>query len=120
MNSTTTMVATQYRLQEWAEQIKSCNNRPSGMKVEEWCAQNSITKANYYYRLRRVREACLEIVPEGMIPKTIVPVPTDLIKPQTVSQEGLDISVNGYSLHVTESTSLKLLSSVLEVIRHTE
>ena len=32
------------------------------MDVETWCAQNNLTKANYYYRLRRVREACLEQV----------------------------------------------------------
>lgn len=57
MNSTTSMVATQYRLQEWTEQIKACQNRPDGMKIIDWCTQNDITKANYYYRLRKVREA---------------------------------------------------------------
>ena len=30
------------------------------MDVETWCAQNNIIKANYYYRLRRVRKACLD------------------------------------------------------------
>ena len=25
-----------------------------------WCAQHGITKANYYYRLKRVRKACLD------------------------------------------------------------
>ena len=29
------------------------------MDVQTWCTQNNITKANYYYRLRRGREACL-------------------------------------------------------------
>ena len=31
------------------------------MKVDAWCREHGITKANYYYRLRRVREACLEL-----------------------------------------------------------
>jgi len=31
------------------------------MKVDVWCQEHGITKANYYYRLRRVREACLEL-----------------------------------------------------------
>ena len=31
------------------------------MKVDAWCQEHGITKANYYYRLRRVREACLEL-----------------------------------------------------------
>ena len=30
------------------------------MNVETWCSQNGISKANYYYRLRRVREAYIE------------------------------------------------------------
>lgn len=61
MSSETSMAAADFRLQEWAAQIKDCRNRPAGMSVVSWCACHGITKANYYYRLRRVREACLEI-----------------------------------------------------------
>lgn len=61
MNTQTSLVAEQVRLQQWAEQIKECQNRPSDMKVDAWCSAHGITKANYYYRLRRVREACLEV-----------------------------------------------------------
>lgn len=56
MYSETTMVAKQCRLREWAAQIRDCQSRPAGMSVVEWCACHDITKANYYYRLRRVRE----------------------------------------------------------------
>lgn len=58
------IVAQQVRLHQWAEQVQACRNRPEGMDVETWCSQNNITKANYYYRLRRVREARLEQIPE--------------------------------------------------------
>lgn len=57
MVSETSLAAQQCRLREWAEQIGDCQNRPEGMSVIEWCSRNGITKANYYYRLRRVREA---------------------------------------------------------------
>ena len=30
------------------------------MDVAAWCAKHGITKANYYYRLKRVRKACLD------------------------------------------------------------
>lgn len=30
------------------------------MKIDEWCQMHGITKANYYWRLRKVREAFLE------------------------------------------------------------
>ena len=43
----------------WAEQIRECQNRPEGMDVSTWCEQNNITKANYYYRLKRVRQMCV-------------------------------------------------------------
>lgn len=60
MTTQTSLVAEQVRLQQWAEQVRDRKNRPRGMDVETWCAQNNITKANYYYRLRRVRKACLD------------------------------------------------------------
>lgn len=58
MVSETSLAAQQCRLMEWAEQIRDCQNRAEGMSIIEWCSRNGITKANYYYRLRRVREAC--------------------------------------------------------------
>ena len=60
MDTQTSLIAQQTRIQEWAEQIRDCQSRPKGMDVETWCAQNNLTKANYYYRLRRVREIYLE------------------------------------------------------------
>lgn len=60
MNSQTSLVAKQCRIQSWAMQIKACQERPEGMTVKEWCFQNNITKADYYYRLKCVRQACLD------------------------------------------------------------
>ena len=59
MAEQTSLVAQQVRLMHWAEQIRECQNRPEGMDVSTWCEQNNITKANYYYRLKRVRQMCL-------------------------------------------------------------
>ena len=60
MATQTSLVAQQVRIRQWAEQIRNCQNRPKGMDVETWCTQNNLTKANYYYRLRRVRQICLD------------------------------------------------------------
>ena len=57
MTSQTSIAAKQIRLMEWAEQIRDCQNRPKEMDVAAWCAQHGITKANYYYRLKRIRNA---------------------------------------------------------------
>ena len=55
----TSLVAAQYRLQEWAEMIRECNARPTGQTVPEWCEAHGMTKATYYYRLKAVRKAFL-------------------------------------------------------------
>ena len=82
MSSETTMMAEQYRLREWADQIRDCQSRPSGMSVVSWCACHGITKANYYYRLRRVREACLETMQGEMTAQQIIPVQAGLLQQQ--------------------------------------
>ena len=94
MSSETSMVAASFRLQEWAAQIKECQNRPSGMSVASWCADNGITKANYYYRLRQVRKACLEHVRKVMPAQQIVPVAPGLLQQEQKDctlQTGLNI-----------------------------
>ena len=124
MGSATTAVAVQYRLKEWAEQIRECRNRPAGMSVVDWCATHSITKGNYYYRLRCVRQACLENLPPEAPAQQIVPVNTCLLQQDTQSgsgiQQGLCVSVNGFSIHVTESTPMPLLTAVLKVVRNAQ
>ena len=121
MSLETTMVAEQCRLQEWAAQIKDCQSRPAGMSVVSWCACHGITKANYYYRLRRVREACLESIPQEMSARQIVPVEPALLQQRTGvcchPNPGLDIFIKGCSIHITEDTSMQLLSKVLEVMQ---
>ena len=124
MSSETTLMAEQCRLQEWAAQIRDCQSRPSGMSVVEWCAGHGITKANYYYRLRRVRKACLETIQTKMPAQQAVPVRPGLLQHQEQEdgnpQPGLDISIKGFSIHVTGATSMPLLAEVLRVVQHAE
>ena len=118
-----TTTAEGFRLQEWAAQIRECQNRPAGMSVVNWCADHGITKANYYYRLRRVRKACLEHIQKECPTQQIVPVEPELLQNEdknVTSHPGLDISTKGFSVHVTESTPMTLLAAVLEVIQNAE
>ena len=123
MISETSLVAQQCRLRKWAAQIRECQNRAQGISIVEWCSRNGITKANYYYRLRRVREACLEQLPEEASKQPVVPIPSELLCCQeenspAASACGLDLSLKGICIHVTEASSMKLLSDVLEVERN--
>lgn len=46
---------------EWVVQIEA--QQASGMSVQRWCAGNGINDKTYYYRLRKVREQCVESAP---------------------------------------------------------
>lgn len=122
--STTSLVARQCRLREWAQMIRDCQNRPKDMSVEEWCESHSLTKANYYYRMTQVRKACLEAVPKEVVEQAVVPVPMNLM---TIEEQGiseteadsfLELESNGITVRVTQQTSAELLSKVLGVIAH--
>ena len=36
MKSHTSLVAQQTRLSEWTDMVRDCQNRPQGMKIDEW------------------------------------------------------------------------------------
>lgn len=57
MASKESQVAAQVRLNQWAQEIQDCQNRPKDMTVDEWCKQHNIKKANYYWRLSEVLKA---------------------------------------------------------------
>lgn len=106
MNSQTRLVAEQVRLREWANQIKDCQNRPADMKVDTWCAEHGLTKANYYYRLRRVREACLTVCENAGTSFVELPQPA-----ATPADTGANVSSVAAILHGPGGITLELLNS---------
>ena len=119
MKSQTSLVAQQTRLSEWAEQIKECQNRPQGMKIDEWCRLHGITKANYYWRLRRVIEAFLETTE---IAPTFVELPTPIAAEPvaTATTEHKIVAIlkgkNQLTLEITDQASSTLLNTLLGVM----
>lgn len=85
MKSQTALVARSCRLNEWVQMIHDYKNRPAGMSVDEWCKLNSITKANYYYRMRQVRVACLDALSSEKLENTVVSVPLKLMEEEPAS-----------------------------------
>ncbi len=92
-----------------------------GVQRSDWCASHGITKANYYYRLRRVRQVCLENLSPETPAQQIVPVTPCLLHQETQDDTdarlGLSVSVNSLSIHATESTPMPLLAAALKVVR---
>lgn len=129
MATQTSLIAQQTRIQEWAEQICECQSRPKGMDVETWCAQNNLTKANYYYRLRRVREIYLEQFQETSPEFIEISNP----KPQIPEAEKLSSSDStgaipvikltnsqGFSAEIFSNISAELLQLFIKVFSHAE
>ena len=121
MKSHTSLVAQQTRLSEWADLIRDCQNRPQGMKIDEWCQLHGITKASYYWRLRKVREAYLETADHT---QTFVEVPSSAIHPVNMASEykisAVIRSGNNLTLEITEQASASFLQILLGVIRNWE
>ena len=73
MSSETTMMAEQYRLREWADQIRDCQSRPSGMSVVSWCACHGITSVNttfeYYCEVMDENEQIITFMNNTFIPE---------------------------------------------------
>ena len=114
MKSHTSLVAQQTRLSEWADMVRDCQNRPQGMKIDEWCQLHDITKASYYWRLRKVREAYLETADHT---QTFVEVPSSAIQPVNMAAEYKIVAVirgrNNLTLEITEQASDSFLKTLL-------
>lgn len=117
MKSHTSLVAQQTHLSEWAELVRDCQNRPQGMKIDEWCQLHDITKASYYWRLRKVREAYLEVADPT---QAFVQVPSSAIHPETMASEHKIAAVircgNNLTLEITDQASASFLHTLWGVI----
>ena len=127
MKSQTSLVAQQTRLREWAEQIHDCNNRPHGMTVDEWCQGQGITKANYYWRLRKVREELLKITdPMPAFAELKTPAPgTALAENNTPLQPkqlkiAAVIKTDKWSMEITDQASAAFLNTLIGAMNHAQ
>ena len=121
MNFQTSLVAKNYRLQQWAVQINECQNRPKEMTVDEWCEQHSITKADYYYRLRCVRQAYLDSVDPSFTEFVEMPIPdkTESIREKSSVSAVLNIN-QGLSIELLDHASTTFIKNLLGALNHAQ
>lgn len=93
------------------------------MKVDAWCREHGITKANYYYRLRRVREACLKLCDSS--PSFVeLTAPAESI-PAKVSHTHSYVAAalhtkNGIAIDIYNDASLEFLRNLIGAASHAE
>lgn len=78
------------------------------MKVETWCSQNGIAKANYYYRLRRVREAYIETTQSSETTFVELPVMSESEKSEKQESKNLPVA----RIHIDDNLSIDIFSSI--------
>ena len=105
MNQLPSIVAQNYRLRKWASDIHE--RQQQGMSVKQWCEEHGITTKTYYYRLKRVRQACLEeCEPEIVSLASVIPSVTS----------AADIRIGNAVIRIDEHTSVSLLKNIFKAL----
>ncbi|MVB10499.1 hypothetical protein CAFE_11890 [Caprobacter fermentans] len=112
-------IVTQFRLSGWGEAVKK--RIASGQTVSAFCEGKGISKATYYYRQKKVREAaCTELLEKQSCKAGLVPNGwTQLEEPKlaAAAESALTIDISGCHIKVTASTDSELLAKVCRILR---
>ena len=118
------------RRTNWLNSVTQCQNRPAGMSVKKWLAENDIKEKAYYYWLRKFRK---ESYNQMQLPATAtttevafaeVTMPVPIVGPDTTSVNVPDISptavikCNGLTIELSNNISEELLSRLLQEVSH--
>lgn len=84
MGSKTACISRQIQYRQWMEDIRVCRERPKGMTVDDWCKDHGINKNTFYWRMKALKEICIEET-------------TALYQPQTEENEGRFVELKEYT-----------------------
>ena len=98
---------TEYRLQQWARIADECSK--SGMTNKDFCISRGISEKNYYYWLRRLREAAADAIGPQLVE---VSYSNDNGKSGSLSMRYRDAE-----LMISSDTSAEVLFTTLQVLQ---
>lgn len=107
-----------YRLEQWAAIIRE--RISSGKQVNEWCAENNISRNKYFYWLRKVKYAAEKET--ALIKSQDQPVIVPLMPPQPIyetchSRPAIILNLNGIIVEVQECASDAIIERTLKAIQ---
>lgn len=100
------------QISQWQREIEE--RQASGMRVDEWCVQQGISKNTYYYRLRRVREHLCEIAGHMSEEQRVVPISTSVRAP---SESKIEIRHGELQVSFTGTVSADALKTVIKALQ---
>ena len=116
---------TQHNLKKWAAIIKEC--RSSGMKILQWLEINNISKDQYYYWQRKLKETCIDTLERQAatfveLPVTKeVPASTELTVTHTVCKNNsiaAVIKTHGVTFEITNTATPAFIKNLIEAFNH--
>ena len=116
-------VTHQAKLEHWTMMLKEQKN--SGLSVKDWCSQNSITKDQYFYWKRKVKESLLESALPEIVP-VVLPSPTSGCTTCTtcatpnITDTGFlaRITIQDVSIELGSGATEHLVSGIIKAVRH--
>jgi putative transposase len=120
------------RRSNWLGIIKQCQERPEGISVKQWLADNSIREKSYYYWLRKFRkeayeemQAPLSETQQTEITFAELPVPAKMLPDRMMPDEiheaiqpAAVIRTDGITIEVSNGISEALLATILKEVPH--
>ena len=123
---------TQHNLKKWAAIIKEC--RSSGMKILQWLEINNISKDQYYYWQKKLKETCIDTFERQAatfveLPVTKeVPISTELTVTHTVCKNddsyfkdnmiAAVIKTNRVTFEITNTATPDFIKNLIEAFNH--
>ena len=107
----TKLATTQIRMNQWMGVIQ--DQKASGLKVDQYCMEHSLSRHAFYYWLRKIKQAALQQAGFIEIPVPNSAPPSSFHTQMVIKTADLELSVN-------EDTTSELLSRVLTVIHHAQ
>lgn len=123
---------TQHNLKKWAAIIKEC--RSSGMKILQWLEINNISKDQYYYWQKKLKETCIDTFERQAatfveLPVTKeVPASTELTVTHTVCKNddsyfknnmiAAVIKTNRVTFEITNTATPDFIKNLIEAFNH--
>lgn len=116
---------TQHNLKKWAAIIKEC--RSSGMKILQWLEINNISKDQYYYWQKKLKETCIDIFERQAATFVELPVTkevtisTELTFTHTVCKNdaiAAVIKTNGVTFEITNTATPDFIKNLIEAFNH--
>jgi putative transposase len=107
---------TQYRLSKWAKITQAQHD--SGQNINEFCQTEGISKSQYFYWQRKLKNAALEelaLQAESVSPTQNRWIQLAPVQAQQTKAE-LKIEISGFHINVDKETDPELLKKVCRVL----